>query len=41
MNQKPKFDVLYSEAVLNFLKSLDPKASNKILYGNLGIQNII
>ena len=32
MNQKPKFDVLYSEEVLNFLKSLDPKASNKILF---------
>lgn len=32
MNQKPKFDVLYSEEVLNFLKPLDPKASNKILF---------
>lgn len=32
MNQKPKFDVLYSEEVLNFLKSLDSKASSKILF---------
>ncbi len=32
MNQKPKFDVLYSEEVLNFLKSLDSKASAKILF---------
>lgn len=32
MNQKPKFDVLYSEEVLTFLKSLDQKASSKILF---------
>ena len=25
MNQKPKFDVVYSDEVLNFLKSLDSK----------------
>lgn len=32
MNQKPKFDVLYSEDVLNFLKSLDSKTRSKILF---------
>lgn len=32
MNQKPKFDVLYSEEVLNFLRSLDSKVSSKILF---------
>lgn len=32
MNQKPKFDVLYSEEVLTFLKSLDSKASSKIIF---------
>lgn len=32
MNQKPKFDVLYSEEVLNFLRSLDSKVSGKILF---------
>ena len=39
MNQKPKFDVLYSEAVLNFLKSLDPKASNK--YSSISINAVM
>lgn len=32
MNQKPKFDVVYSDEVLNFLKSLDSKVSSKILF---------
>lgn len=32
MNQKPKFDVVYSNEVLNFLKSLDSKISAKILF---------
>ncbi len=35
MEDKPKFQVLYTEEAMDFLKSLDPKAKEKVLY-NIG-----